>query len=139
MDKRVYPRIPIHLPVVITNEDGISLNVFATEASVDGFSIQCSIRERNIITPGGSFIRDGRPVELTVWLDVLGIGKKIAKIKAQCHVTYSRRVASDICHIGVRYSDIDENARKKMGFFIEQKMASNDAGHLSSVAELRAG
>lgn len=125
-EKRVYPRVSTHLPAVITNQDGQSLKVVASEASVDGFCIQCTMMERNLITPGGSFIRDGRPVELDAWLDLPSAGKaKAAMVKARCHVSFSRRLARDSCFIGVRYLDADEEMRQKIVQFIEHSLAAN--------------
>ena len=126
MDKRISPRIAAHLPVIVANEDGVKLNVITLDTSSDGIRIQCSTAERNLMTPGGCFIRNGRPVELLVWLDLPATNGKQAKIAARCHIIFSRRVAKDVCQIGMRYLDIENDGYEKLLHFIEHSSASND-------------
>ncbi len=129
MEKRIYPRVEAKFPAVIANEAGIRLNVVARDASCEGLSVECNTIERNLVTPGGSFVRDGKPVELYVWLDLPDEAGGSAKIKARCHVAFSRRIANDRCKIGMRYMDLEKNAYEKLIRFIELSMASNDHRH----------
>ena len=122
LKKRIYPRVPTTLPAVIANEDGVSCKVVALNASIDGLCIECNTFERNIMTPGGSFIRNGRPIELFVGLDL----PENARISARCHITFSRRVAKDVCQIGMRYKDIEEEGYNKLIQFIKSSVSSNE-------------
>jgi PilZ domain-containing protein len=127
LNKRIYPRISTTLPVVISNEDGVSCNVITLNTSIDGLCIQCKTAERNLMTPGGSFIRNGRPVELFVGLDL----SENVRISARCHVTFSRRIAKDVCHIGMRYMDIENEGYEKLIQFIKTSVSSNEDGPLN--------
>ncbi len=129
MEKRIYPRVETNFSAVIANEEGIRLNVVARDASSEGLSVECNTIERNLVTPGGSFVRDGKPVELFVWFDLPDERGGTAKIKARCHVAFSRRIANDKCKIGMRYMELEENAFQKLTRFIELTLASNDHHH----------
>ena len=126
MDKKIYPRVSTRLPVVVTNEEGVRLKVIAIDASCDGFSFQCSTLQRNMMTPGGCYIRNGRPVELNAWLNLPVPGDQLLPVKARCHVAFSRRIARDRCEIGMRYMDIEGDGFRNLIQFIETKLASND-------------
>ncbi len=125
MEKRFYPRVAANLSAVIANEDGIRLKVMAMDASSEGLSVECNTIERNLITPGGCFVRDGKPVELFVWLDLPDENGNTKPIEARCHVAFSRRIANNKCKIGMRYANLDRIAYKRLIRFIELAMTSN--------------
>ena len=127
MEKRLYPRVATQLTAVVENGEGVHINVVAMDASSEGLCIQCNISERNLITPGGCFVRDdGKPVELFVWLELpLGIGGA-EKIGARCHVAFSRRISNDQCQIGMRYMDLDQGGYEALISFIESASVAND-------------
>ena len=127
MGKKIYPRISSRLPVVVTNEEGVQLKVTAIDTSNEVFSIQCSTLQRNIVTPGGSYLKNGRPVELDAMLDLPVSENQVYPLKARCHVTFSRRVASDRCEIGMRFVDFDGEGYQKLVRFIETRMTSSFA------------
>ena len=127
MEKRLYPRVKRQFTAVVENGDGAHIKVVATDTSSDGLCIQCNISERNLITPGGCFVRDdGKPVELFVWMELpLGIGGA-EKIGARCHVVFSRRISSDQCQVGVRYMDLDQSGHETLIAFMESVNLANE-------------
>ena len=118
MKIKIFPRISTQFPAVLTNEEGIRLNVIALDNSQHGFSFQCNTSQRNSLTPGGCFIHKGRPVELEVLLD-LPFPDQCLQIKARCHVTFSRRIANEKCEIGIQYEEFDVDGYKYLIKFIE--------------------
>lgn len=124
MERRLYYRVPLQASAVVTNKDGISIEVLAIDISNDGLGIQCDINQRNLITPGGSFVRDGRPVEVVVHLDLLGESEKVSKIVVRCQVKFSRRISSDECKIGVRYIEFEGDGYNRIVQFVEKSLAS---------------
>ncbi len=124
MERRLYYRVPLQASAVVTNKDGISIEVLAIDISNDGLGIQCDINQRNLITPGGSFVRDGRPVEVVVHLDLLGESGKVSKIVVRCQVKFSRRISSDECKIGVRYIEFEGDGYNRIVQFVEKSLAS---------------
>lgn len=127
MEKRFYPRVKKQFTAVVENGEGAHIKVVAMDASSDGLCIQCNTAERNLITPGGNFVRDdGKPVELFVWLELpLGIGGA-EKIGARCHVAFSRRISKDQCQIGMRYMDLDQGGYETLIAFMESAKVTND-------------
>lgn len=123
MERRLYPRIPVQVSAVVTTEDGVHITVVAVDVSIDGLGIECNIKQRNMITPGGSFVRDGRPVTVLVDFNLSDGDGLPSKIVAQCHVVFSRRVSSDHCKIGLRYVDIENNIHEQLVQFIEKTPA----------------
>ncbi|WP_340122169.1 PilZ domain-containing protein [Methylobacter svalbardensis] len=111
MKRRLYQRIPIQVSAMVTTEDGMCIKVLAIDISSDGLSVECNIKQRNMITPGGSFVRGGRPVSVFVDLNLSNDDGLLSKIVARCHVVFSRRISSDQCKIGLRYADIENNGQ----------------------------
>jgi len=126
MEKRYYPRIVKQFSAVVENVDGVHLEVLAVDASSEGICIQCNTTERDLITPGGSFVSNGKPVELFVWLDLPFEGGVAKKISARCHVAFSRRLSKDQCKIGMRYMEFEAGMQDTLLKYIESVNASND-------------
>ncbi len=126
MEKRIYPRVVKEISAVIENNQGIHLDVVAVDASSEGVCIQCNTAERNLITPGGSFVSKGKPVELYIWLDLPFEGGAVKKICVKCHVAFSRRVSKDQCKIGMRYMKLDKGVQDTLFSYIQCATASND-------------
>jgi hypothetical protein len=124
MYKRFFPRVTAQLPAVVVNEDGIKFNVSTLDASSQGICIQCSIEQRNQLTPGGSYIRNRRPVELFLRLDLPDAQGMSNQVEARCHITFSRRIAKNVCHIGMRYTEIESDGHEKLMNYIESSMIS---------------
>ncbi|MCK5828834.1 MAG: PilZ domain-containing protein [Methylococcales bacterium] len=110
IQKKYFPRVETKIAAVIENEEGVHFNVVAVDASAEGVSIQCNTIKRNIITPGGRYISEGKPIELLVWLQLPFDDGQFETIGIRCHVTFSRRLSSHECQIGMRYSDFDQGA-----------------------------
>ncbi len=124
MERRFYYRDPLQVSIVVTNDHGVRIEVLAIDVSSDGLSIQCDINQRNLITPGGSFIRDGRPVTVCVHLDLPGESEDLPKIVARCHVKFSRRISSDECKIGMRYVEFEGDGYERIVQFVEKSLTS---------------
>ncbi len=127
MEKRFYPRIEKQFSAVVENVDGVYMDVIAVDASSEGICIQCNTLQRNLITPGGSFVSNGKPVEIFIWLELPFEGGLAKKISARCHVAFSRRLSKDQCKIGMRYMSFDTGMQETLIKFIESAIASNDS------------
>lgn len=127
MEKKIYPHVSIHLPVFITNVEGIRFKVVAFDMTNEGFVFQCSTNQRNLITPGGCFIHNKRPLELDVRLILPATADNNGTegINARCHVAFSRRIARDHCEIGVRYMDIEASGYDKLLKFLDSKLGKD--------------
>lgn len=119
MERRLYQRIPVQISVTVTTEDGQHILVTGVEISSDGLGIECNARQWNMITPGGSFVRNGRPLTVYVDLSLPDVSQE-SKIVARCHVAFSRRISSDKSKIGLRYADIENNGHEQIIKFIEK-------------------
>jgi len=126
MEKRLYPRVEKQFSVLVENEQGVQLNVIAVDASSEGVCIQCNTLERDLITPGGNFVSQGKPVELFLWLDLPFADGQSEKIGARCHVSFSRRLSSNQCKIGMRYMDLEAKVYETLVNYITYTSASND-------------
>lgn len=124
-ERRLYPRIPVRVSAIVTTEEGVRIKAVVVDISSDGLGIECNTKQRNMITPGGSFVRDGRPVSVFVDLNLADGDGLPAKIVAQCQVAFSRRVASDHCKIGLRYVDIEHKTYEQLVQFIEKTLPVN--------------
>lgn len=123
MERRRYQRIPVQISAIVTTEDGAPIEVIAFELSNDCLGIESNTAQRNMITPAGSFLRDGRPLSLFVGLNLPDENGQLSKIVARCHVIFSRRVSSARCKIGLRYVDFENNGQAELIRFIERTQA----------------
>jgi len=122
MERRLHQRVPVQVSAIVTTEDGVRIKVIAVDVSSDGLGIECHTRQRNMITPGGCFVRDGRPVSVHVDMNLNDENGLLSKIVARCHVVFSRRVSSDQCKIGLRYVDIENNCHACLVQYIEKTL-----------------
>jgi hypothetical protein len=123
MERRRYQRIPVQVSAIVTTEEGVHIEVVAVEVSSDELGIVCNTKQRNIITPAGSFIRDGKPVSVSVDLNLSDEDGQLSKIVARCHVVFSRRISSEQCKIGLRYGYFENNGQEKLIRFVEKTLA----------------
>ncbi len=124
MERRLYQRIPVQVSAVLTTEDGVRLKVLAVDVSSDGLGVECNTKQRNMITPGGSFVRGGKPISLSVDLNLFEVDGLSPSIVARCHVVFSRRMSNEQCKIGLRYVDIENNGHQELFHFIEKSLQS---------------
>ncbi len=118
MERRLYQRVPVQASAIVTTEDGVRIKMVAVDVSSNGLGVECNTTQRNMITPGGSFVRDGKPVSVFVDLNLFDEDGQSSKIAARCQVVFSRRMSSDQCKIGLRYADIENNGHEWLVQFI---------------------
>jgi c-di-GMP-binding flagellar brake protein YcgR len=124
VERRLYQRIPVQASAIVTTEDGVRIKVVAVDVSSDGLGVECNTRQRNMITPGGSFVRNGKPVSVLVDLNLFDEDGQTSKIVARCHVVFSRRMSNDQCKIGLRYADVENNNHEWLVWFIKKRLVS---------------
>jgi len=111
--------------VVAVDGGAAGIKVVAVDVSSDGLGIECGIRQRNMITPGGSYIRNGKPVSVMVDLELPDTDGQSTKIVVRCLVAFSRRMSNDLCKIGLRYVDFESSSREWLVRFVERAQASS--------------
>ena len=126
MEKKYYGRVSKQLSAIIENEDGLRLQVVAVDTAGNGVSILCNIYQREAITPEGRIIRNGKPVELSIALDLPDEDGRTSSIVARCHVAYSRRISNEQCMIGMRYVDFEHSNHERLLRFISETRVHND-------------
>lgn len=125
MEKRRYQRVPVQVSAVVTTEDSVRIDAVALDLSSDGLRIECNTKQRNMITPLGSLIRNGKPVSVFVDINLPDKDGQLSKIVVRCNVAFSRRISSDQCIIGLRYADFENNSQEQLIQFIEKTLALN--------------
>ena len=128
MEKKYYGRVNKQLSAIVANEDGLRLKVMAVDTAGDSVSILCNFYQRDTITPGGCFIRDGRPVELMLSLYLPDDEKQLAPLLARCHIAYSRRISREQCMIGLRYIYFENDGHARLLRFINSALISSNTG-----------
>ena len=128
MEKKYYGRVSKQLSAIIASEDGLRLKVMAVDTAGDSVSILCNIYQRDTITPGGCFIRDGRPVELALSLYLPDDEEQLSPISVRCHIAYSRRISREQCMIGLRYIHFENDGHARLLRFIHNTLAGNNVG-----------
>lgn len=111
------PRAVGHLDVDIKNIENKHLYVPTLNVSIGGFAIQCSMEERNQLTPQGDVIDEVSPVEVVLHLNDQHGQKE--SIHARCRIVYSRRIAQNKCQIGMNYIELLGGGEDKLMMFIQ--------------------
>jgi len=116
--KKHFGKITKQLSATVSNEDGIRVRVVTIDTAVDGVSILCNFSQRDLLTPRGSFIRNGRPVELSISLDLPDEEGRLSPLVARCHISYSRRLSKEKCVIGMRYIGFENDSQDRLFQFL---------------------
>ena len=80
--------------------------------------MECPTEERNSITPSGSLMMQGKPVELEIQIGLPGGGS----VNGRCQIVYSRRLSRENCLIGLRFLEFYENSFDILTQFIEANL-----------------
>jgi hypothetical protein len=107
--------------------DGFKIDVVALDTSSSGLKLQCNAIDRELLTPRGEWTRHGKPIEVTVTLNVPLENKGINTIKIDCAVAYSRRVALDCYHVGLSYKNLDHESISILAEFINARLKQDSA------------
>ncbi len=75
-------------------------------------------RQRNAITPSGSFLHNGKLLELLVEFKLDDEVNALSKNTVKCRVVFPRRLSSEQCKIGFRFVDIDDELHERLIQFI---------------------
>ncbi|MDF1583490.1 MAG: PilZ domain-containing protein [Methyloprofundus sp.] len=126
-NKRICIRVAECLSVEIENDLGEWVHGVTIDISNQGIGVCCSTDDRNRITPQGDFVKQGRPVEVQVYLkfpDTLGLSELIS---VRCGIVYSRKIAQDQCQVGMYFLAMDANTEVRLTQFIQnRKLAHRD-------------
>lgn len=122
LNKRCSSRVSIQLPVILTVGDGIHFKANTINLSSDGLAILCSTADRNQITPAGDFVKQGRPLIVSLELCLPCIDKKV---QVNAVVIYSRRLSQESCQLGLRFTEVSEFSQQQI------RKVVNDANNLN--------
>ena len=106
----------------VTCEDSIEINVVVLDTSTTALKLQCNSAERDLLTPGGQWTKNGRPIEAHILMTLPFSEGKSREIEARCHTAFSRRVARDRFQIGMKYLDLDDESYTNLCEFISFAM-----------------
>jgi len=120
VNKRRSLRVAIQLPVVLIAEANIHFKANTLNLSSGGLAILCSTENRNQITPSGDFVKQGRPVNVSLCLPCIDETTQVNAV-----VVYSRRLSQDRCQLGLRFIDVPELMQERILKVV------NDANNLS--------
>ena len=115
-------RLAEHLDVDIKNINGKHIHAQTLNISLGGFAIQCDTEVRNQLTPQGDIVKEGRPVEVEVDVNLQLHNQTGDKniIHARCRVIYSRRIAQDKCQIGMCFIELLGDGQSRLSIFIQK-------------------
>ncbi len=121
--RRIYPHVHKPFSAVVDNSE-IQFGVNVVEVSSQDVCIQCNTLQRNMITPEGCFVRNGKPLELLVWLNLPVDYETVEQVGVRCQVMFSRRISNNQCQIGLRYLQLDEAVYMRLVKYIESSLRS---------------
>lgn len=122
LEKRRYPRVNANFEAEIFCGDGFKIKAIVLDTSSTGLKLQCNSVERDLLTPRGEWTYQGKPIEAKVSLIVPQPKNKTTAVDVQCAVAFSRRVAMDRYHVGLRYLTLDQKGFTILAEFISSKL-----------------
>lgn len=122
LEKRHYPRVNANIDAIIECADGSTIAGIVLDTSSTGLKLQCNSIERELLTPRGEWTRHGKPIEAKVTLIVPRADNEKSTVVVDCQVAFSRRVARDYYHVGMRYKNLDRESFRILGEFIDQRL-----------------
>lgn len=122
IEKRRYPRVDANFEAEIQCEDDFKITAMVLDTSSNGLKLECNSVERDILTPRGEWTRQGKPIEANVTLNIPQSDDKTSVITVQCYVAFSRRVAKDRYHVGLRYRELNQQEFAVLAGFIKEKL-----------------
>lgn len=125
LEKRHYPRVHANIEAEVDCADGYKVRAVVLDTSSTGLKLQCNAIERELLTPRGEWTRHGKPIEVKVTLDVPSAYHETHTIEVHCAVAFSRRVARDCYHVGMRYKSIDWDSFSVLADFIDRQLKHN--------------
>jgi len=120
-NKRICVRVTECLSVEIENDLGERIHGVTFDISNQGIGLYCSTDDRNRITPQGTIVKQGRRVEVQVYLKFSDALECSELINVRCSVIYSRKLAQDQCQIGLGFLDMDADAEVRLTKFIQNR------------------
>lgn len=117
------PRIKVQMEVKIKDFQDGHVIALTNDVSIGGFAIECSMVERDQLTPQGDIVYAGKPVEVEVNLQVINQQGGEVLISGCCRVVYSRRVAQNKCMIGFCFLRVHSDGQDKLGEFVQNVLA----------------
>jgi hypothetical protein len=128
LEKRHYPRVNAHIDAEVDCADGFKIKGIVLDTSSTGLKLQCNAIERELLTPRGEWTRHGKPIEVKVSLVVPRPNNQTSKVEVCCAVAFSRRVAHDCYHVGMRYKNLDQESFLILGEFIDRCLRQGSTG-----------
>ncbi|MBE0469180.1 MAG: PilZ domain-containing protein [Methyloprofundus sp.] len=120
-NKRICIRVAECLSVEIENDLGERIHGVTSDISNQGIGVCCSTDDRNRITPQGDFVKQGRPVEVQVYLKFPGTLELSELMSVRCGIVYSRKLAQDQCQVGMCFLSMDANTEVRLTQFIQTR------------------
>ncbi len=118
-NKRLSIRVAVRWTVKIENDLGERIPAVVLDVSNRGIGLRCHTDDRNRITPQGAFVKQGRPVEVRVYLKFPGTQGSSDFINVRCGIVYSRRLAQDLCQIGMCFLGMEASTETRLNQFIQ--------------------
>ncbi|MDC9727801.1 MAG: PilZ domain-containing protein [Methyloprofundus sp.] len=118
--RRLTTRVAVPLLAVSIQSNEYDISGQALDISLGGIAIKCSTFDRDQVTPKGDYVREGKPLEVSLVLNLPENKKSNYALKAKCRVVYSRRLTQDECQLGMYFLEIDAVGKEHLMKFVEK-------------------
>lgn len=122
-EQREYPRVPVCIPVQVTNFRGDQVGLDAINLSPDGLQLRCDVNAARIIHANGGLVQPGRDplLETRLHLPFVG-GEQVLSLAAE--LLYLTTVdAEPRVVLGLRFVNPDSGAERAISAFLGEQMS----------------
>lgn len=116
-DKRRYPRIDMHTPVIVTTGEHHVLRARLRNLSAEGLQIRCDPETARTLHPRGTQIVPGTGPEVMVRFDI-AIGEHSRPFAGRAQLCYIAAKSSEEIAFGLQFVHLSLDAKKLLADFI---------------------
>lgn len=120
IERRLYPRLKIALPIEITMPDGEIITAPSINISMGGIQLECGQKDASQLFSASEEKEQGKPIELKVKLNMPIEPISPTEINLLCRIIISRRLDANLYQIGLKYLNLSNENKQCLETYIQK-------------------
>lgn len=123
VNNRIHPRVKAHFPVEVTAGDGVKLEVFLENVSINGLMIVASQYDFETILVNSRGLQLNKPVEADLRFSLHDKDKPAnGDIQVRCRAVYVRRQSQNKYFIGFKFLKISQHNQQLVTRYVNDNL-----------------
>lgn len=117
-------RVDVALEVVVSNPAGEELSCEAANLSRTGVMLRCDPSTVQTLLPGQAPPAPGQWIEVSTRFSVPVVATQKVSVRAVGHIVHLRRVSRNEFHLGVQFTEFEDNGFDYVDQYVSRLLAS---------------